>query len=117
MLRRLFLTSAAAALRCLSNGSSAGWSPPRHAQIPAPSCREMPAAAENEGYPKAAPAKKFRVTCQNWQRFGSCRYGERCAFAAGHVDRAVLKARPTGKRRANCRLYVLFFSPLYPLIS
>ena len=119
MLRRLLLTSAAAALCRLSNRSSAGWSPPRPAQIPAQipaqSGRETPTAAEcneNEGYPKAAPTKKFRVTCQNWQRFGSCRYGERCAFAAGHVDGAALKARPTGKRRANRGLYVLFFGPL-----
>jgi hypothetical protein len=101
MLRPL-LSSAAAVLRCLSSRSSAGWAPPRHAEVPALSRLKTAVAPEfheGESGPKAATAKKFNVICQNWQRFGSCRYGERCAFAAGHVERATMKARLTRKRR------------------
>ena len=90
MLRPFLLPRAVSALSCLSLRTASGWTPQRHL--------EFPAAAGAAAAPPAALAMKSRVFCQNWQRFGSCRYGARCVFVEGHVHTALTKPRSIGQR-------------------
>ena len=101
MLRSSFLTRAIATVRRLSTRNTGAWTPPQHSEFASPSRNSAPAPAE-----RSEPAhtgritsnRRHRVICQNWQQYGSCRYGARCAFAEGHVDGNMLRPRSTGQR-------------------
>jgi hypothetical protein len=100
MLRRSLLPRAIAALRRHSTRSAGGWSPRLPTAVLASSSGSAAAAAEVIKAERVKPIapRSYKVVCQNWQRFGSCRYGVRCAFAAGHVDGERLKPRSNGQR-------------------
>ena len=104
MLRALFFPRAVTALRFFASRNNGGWTPRLQSELPAPTGAKTAAFTQAERVEKTE-ARKPRVICQNWQRFGSCRYGERCAFAEGHVDRASAAPRSIRHRSASCERF------------
>jgi hypothetical protein len=104
MLRALFIPRAVTTLRFFASRNNGGWTPRPQPELPAPTGAKTAAFTQAERVEKTE-ARKPRVICQNWQRFGSCRYGERCAFAEGHVDRASAAPRSIRHRSASCERF------------